>query len=296
VPLNPGYVGNIAADQPGAVQPWAQKLADDRLDRLGIDDPGTIGCQPLGPRHITGGGLTAQAKFIQTSSLIVVLFPDLAFRQIFMDGRPLEKDPFPSFEGYSVGRWDGDDLVVESSGFKDVTWLDFGGHPHTEALRTTERYHRVDVGHMRRQITLVDSGALNSAVTIEEEMRLMPDTEMLEYVCAETPQSTWHLEGRTPEQRALKLSPEALARFVGVYDMEPGPNAFGITTVTVTLSTDQLFVDFNGKGHMPLVPLSPTTFSPRLLGTYEFVADDNGAVTHLLAHGTEGTLTAKRRR
>jgi hypothetical protein len=295
VPLNPGYIGNIAADQPDAVQPWAQAVFDDRLDQLGIDDPGTIGCQPLGPRHITGGAVAGQAKFVQTPSLLVVLFNDLAFRQIFLDARAPERNPFPSYEGYSVGRWQGDDLVVESNGFKDVTWLDFGGHPHTEALHIVERYHRVNVGRMRRQVTISDTGTLTKPITIEAEMRLMPDTGLLEYVCAETPPSRWHLEGRTAEQKALKLPPEALAKFVGVYDMEPGAG-FGIETLTVTRTDDKLFIDFNGKGHMPLVPLSPTMFSPRLLGTYEFVLDDTGEVTHVMAHATESSFKATRRR
>ena len=72
-------------------------------------------------------------------------------RQIFLDGRALPQDPSPSFMGYSVGRWEGDTLVVETIGFKDPTWLDFAGHPHTEALRLTERYRRLDFGHMEIQ-------------------------------------------------------------------------------------------------------------------------------------------------
>jgi len=293
--LNPGYLANVLADlEPSDIQPWAEAVFAERLDRLGTDDPGTIGCQPLGPRHITGGGTAGQAKIIQTPSVIIVLFPDLAFRQIFMDGRTLEKNPFPSFEGYSIGHWENDDLVVESNGFKDGTWLDFGGHPHTEALRMVERYRRVDFGHVWRQITIIDPGTLNKPVTIEAEMRLTPDTELLEYICAETPRETFHLEGRTAEQRALTLAPDALAKFIGVYDMEPGAT-FGIEILNVTLSNGQLFVDFNGKGRIPLVALSPTMFSPRLLGTYEFIVDDKGVVTHLLAHATEGDFKATRR-
>ena len=79
-------------------------------------------------------------KIIQTPGVIVILNPDLTYRQIYLDGRALETAPNPSWMGYSVGHWEGDTLVVESIGFNDRTWLDTSGHPHTEALRMTERY------------------------------------------------------------------------------------------------------------------------------------------------------------
>lgn len=296
-PLHPGYVANIAADLEAAdVQPWAANLFEERITDLGRDDPGTIGCLPLGPRHITGGGLAGRAKIVQTPALILILFEDLTYRQIFMDGRALPVNPVPSFEGYSVGRWEADTLVVESIGFKDGTWLDFGGHPHTEALRVTERYRRTDVGHMQRQVTLDDPQAFKKPITIAAEMRLAPDTELLEYVCAETPRERFHLAGRTAAEKSLQISPDILARYVGTYDFADANNAFGIRTLNVSLSGGQLQVDFNGKGRVPLVALSERMFSPRLLGTYEFVIDERGAVTHLLAHGVEGSPRAVRRR
>ena len=149
----PSLVGDIATDlKPDEVQPWAAALFAQRMSEFGKDNSSTIGCLPLGPRHVTGGGLR---KIVQTPGLIVILHPDLTYRQICMDGRPLT-DPNPRFMGYSVGRWEGDTLVVESSGFNDRTWLDIGGHPHTEALRTTERYRRTSFGKIERQVTLVD--------------------------------------------------------------------------------------------------------------------------------------------
>ena len=87
---------------------------------------------------------------------------------------------------------------------------------------------------------------------------------------------------------------DRLQRYVGVYDVQD-PNAFGIRTLTISLAGDQLVVDFNGKGRMPMMPLSETMFSPRLLGTYEFVMDASARVTHISIHGVEGTNTAKRR-
>jgi hypothetical protein len=263
---------------------------------IGMDDPASIGCQPYGPRHILGATLreSARTKLIQTRAAIFVLHEDRAYRQIFMDGRKLPKDPFPSFMGYSIGRWEGDELVIDTEGFKDTTWLDFGGHPHTEALHITERYRRVDFGHIQRRIRLTDSGTFNKPITVSSDMALVPDTEMLEYICAETPRDRYSLVGRTEEEKKLRIAPEILARYVGDYDFE-GTNPFDFRTLTVTLVNGQLFGDFNGKGHIPLVPLSPTMFSPRLLGTYEFVTDDRGVVTRVLAHSIAITYKAVRR-
>src|SRR5579862_1950772 len=137
-----GYSANITTDlAPKEILPWAEALSRQRLDDLGKDDPETIGCLPGGPRHITGGGIR---RIIQTPSIIAVVYEDLSYRQIFMDGRRLPEDPNPSWMGYSVGHWDGDTLVVESSGFNDRSWLDFAGHPHTESLRITEHFRRRD--------------------------------------------------------------------------------------------------------------------------------------------------------
>jgi len=203
---SPGYVANIAADLEAAdVLPWAATLFDQRISDLAHDDPGTIGCLPMGPRHITGSPVVGRAKIVQTPGVIVVLFEDLSYRQIFMDGRALPVNPVPSFEGYSVGRWDGDTLVVESIGFKDGTWLDFGGHPHTESLRISERYRRTDFGHVQRQVTLDDPQTFKKPITIAADMTLSPDTELLEYVCDETPREQFRLTGRTEKETSLQI-------------------------------------------------------------------------------------------
>lgn len=151
---DPAYLMNIASDlQPSDVQPWAEKQATERMNAYGKDDPAAIGCQPFGPRHIFGTMLNeaARTKIVQTRALVIVLHEDLAYRQIFLDGRKLPKVSNPAFMGFSVGRWDGEELVVESEGFNEASWLDFGGHPHSDALRITERYRRVDFGHIQRR-------------------------------------------------------------------------------------------------------------------------------------------------
>jgi len=110
-----------------------------------------------------------------------------------MDGRPLPKDPNPSWMGYSIGHWDGDTLVVESSGFVGNNWLDNNGHPGTESLHLTERLHRRDVGHIDVQVTIDDPKAYTKPWTVHLPLTLTPDTELIEYVCDENEKDLKHL-------------------------------------------------------------------------------------------------------
>jgi hypothetical protein len=96
-------------------------------------------------------------KIIQSPTVLAILPEDGTYRQIHTDGRQLPQDPNPAWMAYSVGTWNGDTLVVESAGFNDQSWLDFLGHPHSEALRVTERYRRKDFGHMELQMTFAKS-------------------------------------------------------------------------------------------------------------------------------------------
>jgi len=181
------YTVNLAADlKPGDVvlQPWAADLYRKRQSTFSKDDP--VGhCQLPGVPQMTA--VPYPYKILQSPGLVVILFEAFAtFRQIFTDGRGLPVDPNPSWMGYSVGKWDGDSLVVETAGFNDKTWLDTGGHPHSEALHVTERYHRRDFGHMDLQIVIDDPGAYTKPWTASYPIELMPDTELLEYVCQES--------------------------------------------------------------------------------------------------------------
>ncbi|HLH00124.1 MAG TPA: hypothetical protein VKX49_27695 [Bryobacteraceae bacterium] len=106
------------------------------------------------------------------------------FREIHTDGRKLPVDPFPSWTGYSSGHWEGDTLVVESTGYNTRTRLP-GGYPHSEAMHIQERFHRRDFGHMDIDITVIDPVMLTKPVTVKVTEMLLPNSDMVEYVCAE---------------------------------------------------------------------------------------------------------------
>jgi hypothetical protein len=125
-------------------------------------------------------------KIVQTPDLIVILYESQTlFRQIFTDGRSHPVDPEPSWLGYSVGRWQGDELVVETIGFNDKTWLDGFGHPHSEAMKLTERFRRRDFGHMDIEITIDDPKAYTKPIRYVQPQRLEADSELIEYICNE---------------------------------------------------------------------------------------------------------------
>ena len=136
-----------------------------------------------------------------------------------MDGRALERDPNPAWMGYSVGHWDGDTLVVESNGYNDRTWLDHDGHPHTEALRMTERYRRRDFGHMDVEVTYPDPKAYARPWTVAVRAELAADTEMIEFVCGEREANPGlaHWVGKASDEHKdeVKVAPDVLAKYVG---------------------------------------------------------------------------------
>ena len=191
------YIANIASDlKPEEVpmRPWAETLYKQRQETKSKDDP-TAHCIPGGvPRN---NAVPYPFKILNTAGMTVILYEAVhSYRQIFMDGRELPKDPNPNWLGYSVGRWDEDTLVVESSGFVENSWLDNGGHPGTESLHVTERFERPDFGHMRIRVTIDDPKAYTKPWTITMPYDLLPDTELLEYVCPENEKDLRHLVGK----------------------------------------------------------------------------------------------------
>jgi hypothetical protein len=100
---------------------------------------------------------TVPFKLVQHPGLMLMLYEQLnQYRQIFTDGRSWPNDMQPAWYGYSIGYWEGETFVVDTKGFNDKTWLDDSGYPHTEAMHTYERFHRIDFGHMDLKITIDD--------------------------------------------------------------------------------------------------------------------------------------------
>ncbi len=288
---------NLAADlKPGEVQPWAEALYRQRSVNFIKDHP-FFRCLPgIGPA--TSLGMIGSYKILQTPAVVAFL-PEgdhgpAAYRQVFVDGRELPKDPNPTWQGYSVGRWEGDTLVVESAGFNDQTWLDGGGHPHTKELRVTERFRRRDFGHMELKMTFDDPKVYARPWTISMDVGLMPDTELLEYVCGENERDVPHLVTTEQDQKKFRnnvqLPLEVLSKYVGVYQMtRPGGNP---ATYTVTLAGDRLQISGVGPGRFPLSAQSETAFS--IFSAYNvsveigFEKDPQGGITHLLVTGLPG--------
>jgi hypothetical protein len=268
--ISPQYGRNAVADlKPGEIQPWALALAQERDENL-FKDYMNVLCVPLGPGYITTGDSTGaeMIKIVQTPGLILFLNPDLTYRQIFMDGRALETSPNPSWMGYSVGHWDGDTLVVESNGYNDKTWLDHDGHPHTEALRTTERYRRGNFGNLDVEATYADPGAYARPWTVKLRAELAADTEIIEWVCGEgAAKPIQHWVGKASDERKteVKVAPEILAKYVGTYVELGVPRMWSRTqvprVVTIFASGDTLLGDMDGRGKVPLVGMSENEFT-----------------------------------
>jgi hypothetical protein len=139
----------------------------------------------------------APYKIVQMPGVTLMLYErDTTFRQVFTDGRKLPKDPQPSWLGYSVGKWEGDSLVVDSVGFNDRGWLDARGHAHSEDLRLTERFHRLNFGEMEVRLTIDDPKTYTKPFTIALQQRLLPDTDLLESFCAENEKDATHVDGK----------------------------------------------------------------------------------------------------
>jgi hypothetical protein len=188
------YFLNILADfkaddvpmRPAAVE----RMQRNRERRL----PGAASrCLPLG-LPIMDIFSYSPFKMIQTPGALVVLYEmDNAHRQIYTDGRKLPVDPQPTWGGYSVGRWEGDTLVVDAAGFNDRTLLDAAGHPHGEQMHLQERFRRRDVGHMDLTVTVDDPEMYTKPLPYTVTEVLLPDSDVLETVCNENEKDLAHL-------------------------------------------------------------------------------------------------------
>ncbi len=188
---------NIGASVPGGLPftPWAAALRKERTDNNNKDNPDAH-CLPMGFMQFHTH--PQPRKMIQTPKLLVIIYEaNYGLRQIFMDGRPLPgKDADPWWYGYSVGHWEGDTLVVETTGFRDDMWLDVEGSPLTSSGKVTEKFRRPNFGHMEIEITVEDPKAYTHPWTVKVNDRIMLNTELIEFICNENERSDAHLVGK----------------------------------------------------------------------------------------------------
>jgi hypothetical protein len=187
-----GYFGNLARDlkpEDVVMQPWAQALVNGREGNLHNDDL-LVQCLPEGVPRINmsaSRGMPHPFKIVQTPALVVLLYEtsgNMTFRQVFLDGRPLPKDPQPTWLGYSIGRWEGDTLVVDTAGFNGRGWVDTAkGHPQTEDAHVTERFTRPGFGHLEIDITIDDPKAYLKPWRAKVPVHLLADSDLIETFC-----------------------------------------------------------------------------------------------------------------
>jgi len=182
--------GAVSPMTPEAQARFNANTAELKSDRTISADP-TFRCEPPGVPHIYGiGGYSVE--FIQTPQRIVLFYESIhTFRTIWMDGRKPPQDADPLWLGFSVGHWDGNDLVVDTTGFNDKTWLNGAGYPHSEALHLIERFHRVDAKHMQLEITIEDPKSYTQPWKMGVNFTLQPTWEFGESFCIPTNQESF---------------------------------------------------------------------------------------------------------
>jgi hypothetical protein len=186
LPPSGSIFGNVGDQIPGGApyQPWAAELVKERMANNSKDNPDAH-CLPMGVMQMTSHPYPK--KIIQTPSVVVLIYEGsgTTVREVFMDGRalPSKDDVEPWWNGYSVGRWEGDTLVVETTGFMDDEWLDVRGSPFTSSGKLIERFRRPNFGSLIIEVTIDDPKAYTKPFTATVNNRLLPDTQLIEFVC-----------------------------------------------------------------------------------------------------------------
>jgi hypothetical protein len=199
-PLPDGTIPNILSQfwdigfgmkEPLPFQPWAAELRKKRMADNQQDNPDAH-CLPIGFMQLHTH--PDPRKIVQTPGLIVIMWEaNYGLRQIFLDGRSLPgSDAQPWWYGYSIGKWDGDTLVVETRGLRDGGWLDVLGSPFTDAAKVTERFRRVNQGNLEIDVTVDDPKAYTRPWSVTIKQRLMLDSELMEFICAENEKDAQH--------------------------------------------------------------------------------------------------------
>jgi hypothetical protein len=196
---NDGQIGreflNIAAGLKGGppYQPWAAELVKKRTADQ-VQDP-NVHCMPRGAPRIWTDDY--YKRIIQTPERLIILTErNIQYRQIFTDGRPLPADPNPTWNGYSTAKWDGDTLVIQTTGFRDDLWLDANGNPLTNTGKTTEKVRRPNFGTLQIEITVDDPKAYTAPWTIQMNQPIVLDSELIDYYCLENEKDAAHMSGK----------------------------------------------------------------------------------------------------
>jgi len=164
-------------------QPWAAAILKRREKEAAYIDP-HVRCMP--PNYPRAWAFPETQKIFQLPGQLVILHEwNATYRQIFYDGRKLPEDPAPNFNGYSVARWEGDTLVVESTGYRNDSWLDTRGNFFGEAARVTERIRRPNFGALDVEVTVDDPKTFTKPWTVTAHLRAVLDTEMIDFMCQE---------------------------------------------------------------------------------------------------------------
>jgi hypothetical protein len=189
--------GNIAANlqTPVPYQPWAFDIVRKRSVEQGLDP--NVHCMPRGAPRIWTDDY--YKRIFQVPGRVIILTErNIQYRQIFTDGRHLPQDPNPTWNGYSVGHWEGDTLVVDTNGYRDDLWLDANGKPLTEQARTIERIRRPNYGNLEVELTIDDPKAYTAPWTVKINQPLVFDSELLDYYCLENEKDAVHMRQQTP--------------------------------------------------------------------------------------------------
>jgi hypothetical protein len=276
----------LSTQEPPKLQSWAETLAKKRMEDLRRDSPEAL-CLP-GPIASIGVG-----KVVQTPGLLLMLYDGTLYRQIFLDGRELPKDPNPGWMGYSVGRWDHDTLMVESTGFNDRTWLRGDGVPGSERLHITERIRRSDFGHLEVRTTYTDPGVLLAPWEVTTKF-VLDDFQPLEYVCNENERDRVHMIGTASDLLRVKLEPQLLAEYAGSYEYRNPDHPETPRVYKFAVAGEQLSLS-DGPSTYMLTTLSPTAFATMNGLRFEFFRDDGATVSHVIAYTSDGDIKATRR-
>jgi hypothetical protein len=188
--------------KPAPMTSWGEEKFKANAGKPGYDDP-TFHCDPPGLPRIALG--QAPFEIIQIPGRVLILYEEFyEHRQIWMDGRALPKDPDPTWYGYSVGKWEGDALVVETIGFDDRSWLDGNGHSHSDAMHVVERYRRLDHDTLELTMTIDDPRAYTrpwvskSPKTFKLAPKTGPKAEVMELLCVPEDEEAFRKAVREP--------------------------------------------------------------------------------------------------